>query len=78
MSQAKRAGPPRARHIRVGGCLRRNGPDHLLRGISEPRVSRISQAKWAGPPLARHLRTQSCEDVSGETRRTISRTASQS
>eukprot|EP00959_Pyramimonas_sp_CCMP1952_P145788 3052317-Pyramimonas_sp.AAC.1 len=38
----------------------------------------MSRAKRAGPPLARHLRAQSCEDVSGETGRTTSRTASQS
>eukprot|EP00959_Pyramimonas_sp_CCMP1952_P260526 5447692-Pyramimonas_sp.AAC.1 len=38
----------------------------------------MSQAKRAGPPLARHLRAQSLEDVSGETARTTSRTASQS
>ena len=49
------------------GCLRRNGPDHLARGSSEPRVSRMSQAKRAGPPRARHLVAQICEDVSGET-----------
>ena len=36
----------------------------------------MSQAKWAGPPRARHLGGQSCEDVSGETARTTSRTAS--
>ena len=60
------------------GCLRRNGPDHLSRGISEPRVARISQAKRARPPLARHLGAQRVEDVSGETGRTTSRAASQS
>ena len=58
------------------GCLRRNRPDHLARGILEPRVARMSQAKRAGPPLARHLRAQSLEDVSGETGRTTSRAAS--
>ena len=35
------------------GCLRRDGPDHVARGISEVRLARMSQAKWAGPPLAR-------------------------
>ena len=60
------------------GCLRRNRPDHLARGILEPRVARMSQAKRAGPPLARHLRAQNLEDVSGETGRTTSRAASQS
>ena len=59
----------------VRGCLRRNGPDHLSRGISEVRVSRMSQAKRAGPPRARHRRAQNFEDVSGETARTTSRTA---
>merc|ERR1712060_347261 len=102
MSQAKRPGPPLARHLRAQSCedvsgeagrntsraasrspelrgfLRRNGPDHLSRGISEPRESRMSQAKRAGPRLARHLRAQSFEDVSGETGRTTSRAASQS
>ena len=102
MSQAKRAGPPLARHLGAQscedfsgetgqttsraasrspesrGCLRRNGQDHLSRGISEPRVSGMSQAKRAGPRLARHLRAQSFEDVSGETGRTTSRAASQS
>ena len=102
MSQAKRAGPPLARHLRAQGfgdvsgetgrttsraasqspefrgCLRRNGPDHLSRGISELRVWRMSQSKRAGPPLARHLRAQSFEDVSGETARTTSRAAAQS
>ena len=102
MSQAKRPGPPLARHLRaqscedvsgeagrntsraasrspeLPGCLRRNGPDHLSRSISEPRVARISQAKRARPPLARHLGAQRVEDVSGETGRTTSRAASQS
>ena len=36
----------------------------------------MSQAKRPGPPRARHLGGQSCEDVSGETARTTSRTAS--
>ena len=56
-----------ARSPELRGCLRRNGPDHLARGSSEPRVSRMSQAKRAGPPRARHLGAQICEDVSGET-----------
>ena len=54
---------------------------HLLflpNGIWELRVARMSQAKRVGPLLARHLRAQSCEDVSGETGRTTSRTATQS
>ena len=59
------------------GCLRRNGPDHLSRGISELRVARMSQAKRAGPPRKQHRGAQNCEDVSGETGRTTSRAASQ-
>ena len=60
------------------GCLRRNGPDHLLRCISDLRVARMSQAKQAGPPLARHLGAQNCEDVFGETSWTTSRAESRS
>ena len=117
MSQVKRPGKPRARHLRAqncedvsggtcqtssraasrspelrgflmrnapdhlargisGGCLRRNLPDHLARGLSERQVVRMSQAKRARLALARHLGAQSCEDVSGETARITSRTAS--
>ena len=69
------------------GCLRRNWPDHLLRGISEPRVG-------AGPPQvrafrspdlrgclkrkgldrlrSRHLRAHRWEDVSGAIGKTTS------
>eukprot|EP00959_Pyramimonas_sp_CCMP1952_P412514 8644360-Pyramimonas_sp.AAC.1 len=34
-----------SRSSEFGGCLRRNAPDHLLRGIWELRVWRMSQAK---------------------------------
>ena len=54
------------------GCLRRNGPDHVSRGISESRFWRMSQAKRAGPRRARRLKAQSLEDVSSETGRTTS------
>ena len=56
----------------------RNGPDHLVRSVSELGIARMAQAKRAGPPRARHLVNQGSEDVSGETGRTTSRTASQS
>merc|ERR1712113_2700 len=63
-------GAPRGGYLTCG--LLAPGPDILLGGISELRVSRMSQAKRAGPPLARHLRAQSLEDVSSETGRTTS------
>eukprot|EP00959_Pyramimonas_sp_CCMP1952_P473253 9501420-Pyramimonas_sp.AAC.1 len=59
-------------------CLRRNGLEYLARSISEPRIAKMSQAKQAKLPLAWHLGAQNCEDVSGETRWTTSRTASRS
>ena len=39
------------------GCLRRNWPDQLSRGISEPRVARMPWAKLAGPPQLRAYRS---------------------
>ena len=60
------------------GCLRRNGPGHLARGISEPRVARISQAKWAIPHQARAYLSPALRGCSGKPCRTISRTASRS
>ena len=65
-----------SRRSELRGCLKRNAPNHLERGISEPRVARMSQAKRAGTALARHLGAQSWEDVSGETGWTTSRAAS--
>ena len=60
------------------GCLTQNGPDHLARGISEPRVARISQAKWAIPHQARAYLSPALRGCSGEPGRTISRAASRS
>ena len=57
------------RRPNLRGCLRRNWPDHLRQGISEPSVARLSRAKLAGPPLARYVRTHNYEDVSGDTGR---------
>ena len=45
------------RSSELRGCLKRNALNHLSRGISEPRVGRMSQAKRPGPPIF-------CEDVS--------------
>ena len=66
--------------MQLRGCLRRNWPDHLSRGIFQPRVARMSRAKLAGPPQVRasrsidlrgclRRRAQSCKDVSGATSR---------
>ena len=38
-----------ARSPEFRGCLRRNGPDHLAHGISEPTFARMSQAKRSIP-----------------------------
>ena len=54
------------------GCLRQNGPDHLARGISEPRAARTSQAKWAIPHQARAYLSPVLRGCSGEPGRTIS------
>ena len=43
--------------LELRGCLRRNGLDHLSRGISGLRIARMSQAKRAGPPQARASRS---------------------
>ena len=56
-----------SRSLELRRRRRRSWPNHLPRGISEPRVARLSQAELAGQPRSQHLRTQSCEDVSGET-----------
>ena len=56
-----------SRSLELRRRRRRSWPNHLPRGISEPRVARLSQAELAGQPRAQHLRTQSCEDVSGAT-----------
>ena len=38
-----------ARRPELRGCLRRNGPDHLANGVSEPSFARMSQAKRSIP-----------------------------
>ena len=46
---------PRAASLKpnLRRCLKRNRLDDLLRGISEPRVARMSRANLAGPPQDR-------------------------
>ena len=58
------------------GCLRQNGPDHLAKGISEPRVARISQSKRAVPHQVSAYLSPVLRGCSREPGRTISRTAS--
>jgi len=55
----KLTGLPRARNLgpspELRGGLKRNWPDHLSRGIWEPRVPRMDQANLARVPRAHHL-----------------------
>ena len=69
----------RSEHFRSQRCEDAsgdNGPDHLAKGISEPRVARMSQAKWGGPHQARTYMSPELQGSSGEPGRTSSRAAS--
>ncbi len=61
-----------SRNPELQGCLRQNGPDHLAKGISEPRVARISQSKRAVPHQVRAYLSPVLRGCSGEPGRTIS------